>query len=67
MVELSNEQAIQELEILIDLYKMEKRELDEMNERWENGDPESDPGLQYSQEMKIEDAFEHIKIFVKSL
>ena len=61
------ENFISRLKSFISDYEYEVREMEAMKERWEEyDDPGSDPGLQYEQEMKIENAFNHIIEHVKT-
>ena len=59
---------IYKLKQLISEYEDETRELSEMIDRWSHyDDPSSDPGLQYEQELKVEDAYNQIVEFTKTL
>jgi hypothetical protein len=54
------------LKILISDWEEEKDRMKEMKTYWEEfDDPGSDPGLQYEQEMKMDEAFERIVDFCK--
>lgn len=58
------EDIIMELKSLISDYEYEKRELSYMKGQWEEyDDPGSDPGLQYEQEVKIENEWNKLVKF----
>jgi len=63
---MDREMFIIKLKWLIQEYEEEVSELRLMKDRWEEGDPGSDPGLQYEQEMKIDSAFKAIQTYLKS-
>jgi hypothetical protein len=58
---------ISKLKSLIEDYEEEKRELRNMVSNWEDGDPMSDPGLQYEQESKVDAAYNTIVEFAQTL
>ncbi|MFA5366691.1 MAG: hypothetical protein WC333_02305 [Dehalococcoidia bacterium] len=61
---MTYDDSIREIKSLIDDYEMEKRRLEDMIDAWENGgDPCSDPGLQYEQEMRVEETYRRILKF----
>jgi hypothetical protein len=58
------EDIILELKSLISDYEYEKRELSYMIGQWEEyDDPGSDPGLQYEQEIKLENEWKKLVKF----
>jgi hypothetical protein len=58
------EDIILELKSLISDYEYEKRELSYMIGQWEEyDDPGSDPGLQYEQEVKLENEWNKLVKF----
>ena len=58
------EDIILELKSLINDYEYEKRELSYMIGQWEEyDDPGSDPGLQYEQEVKLENEWNKLVKF----
>ena len=58
------EDIILELKSLINDYEYEKRELSYMIGQWEEyDDPGSDPGLQYEQEIKLENEWNKLVKF----
>jgi hypothetical protein len=60
------DEIIYELKMLISDWEEEKDRMKEMKTYWEEfDDPGSDPGLQYEQEMKMDEAFERIVAFCK--
>jgi uncharacterized protein YbaP (TraB family) len=61
------ESKIYRLKSLIQDYEEAVRRLDEMIVNWEAGDPCSDPGLQYEQECTIENLYDEIILFVKTM
>ncbi len=60
------EDKIWKLETLIRDYKEESEKLTEMLQLWEEGDPMSDPGLQFEQEGKIDKAYKKITDYAKT-
>jgi len=61
-----NEDIIYRLKNLISDWEDEKQNLDNMVESWEQyDDPGSDPGLQYEQEMKVEECWNELSKFCK--
>jgi hypothetical protein len=56
------------LKFLISNFLYEARELEDMVNRWEkHDDPGSDPGLQYEQEMKMDNEWKELVNFAKQL
>jgi hypothetical protein len=63
---MNREEIIYHLEHLIKEYKYECSVLEDMLECWEqHDDPGSDPGLQYEQEMVIDEKWNKIQSFCK--
>lgn len=63
---MSHEGMIRDLKNLIDDWEYEKNTLSSMINLWEEyDDPGSDPGLQYEQEMLVEDKWNLITDFCK--
>ncbi len=60
------EDKIYKLKILILDYEREKETLSEMVQSWKEGDPMSDPGLQYEQELEVDKAYKAIIDYVKT-
>ena len=61
-----SENIIYRLKNLISDWEDEKQNLDNMVESWEQyDDPGSDPGLQYEQEMKVEECWNELSKFCK--
>lgn len=58
---INRKEIISELQWLINDFNSEDNELGNMIDRWNNdGDPGSDPGLQYTQEGKIDAVWDEI-------
>lgn len=56
---------VNELKRYIIDYEDECNTLEDMVEAWnEYGDPDSDPGLQYEQELRVSNAYDEIKSYV---
>ena len=63
---MNNEDIIYRLKSLISDWEQEKENLDNMIRDWEEyDDPGSDPGLQYEQEMKVEECWNELSKFCK--
>ena len=63
---MNSEDIIYRLKNLISDWEDEKQNLDNMVESWEQyDDPGSDPGLQYEQEMKVEECWNELSKFCK--
>lgn len=63
---MNHEGMIRDLKNLIDDWEYEKNTLSSMINLWEEyDDPGSDPGLQYEQEMLVEDKWNLITDFCK--
>jgi hypothetical protein len=63
---MNHEGMIRDLKNLIDDWEYEKNTLSSMINLWEEyDDPGSDPGLQYEQEMLVEDKWNSITDFCK--
>ena len=63
---MNNEDIIYRLKSLISEWENEKENLDNMRRDWEEyDDPGSDPGLQYEQEMKVEECWNELSKFCK--
>ena len=60
------EDKIYKLKSLIRDYEEESEKLTEMLQLWEEGDPMSDPGLQYEQGGKIDKAYKKIIDYAKN-
>ncbi len=61
----TDDQIISKLKSLIRDWEEEKEKLQEMQYLWEQGDPGSDPGLQYEQENKINQCWDKLSAFAK--
>jgi hypothetical protein len=63
---MNHEDIIRDLKNLIDDWEYEKNTLSSMMNLWEEyDDPGSDPGLQYEQEMLVDDKWNLITDFCK--
>jgi hypothetical protein len=64
--DMNNKDIIYRLKSLISEWENEKENLDNMVRDWEEYDePTSDPGLQYEQEMKVEECWNELSKFCK--
>lgn len=65
---MDREEIISKIERKIERYNEEVTRLNDMREAWDKfGDPTSDPGLQFSQELEVDRKFMEILMFVKAI
>jgi hypothetical protein len=65
---MSRTDKAEHLKFLISNFLYEARELEDMVNRWKkHDDPGSDPGLQYEQEMKMDEEWKELVNFAKQL